>query len=282
MLANATVDGLYALGLPAIARGLLEQRERPDYQGLSFEERLGLLVDLELQERENRRLWRSLKAAKLRNNAVVEDIDFHRPRGLERAQILNLAESHWVANHHNVLIVGPTGAGKSFLACALAHSAIRHRHSALYLRLPRLLDDLAIARADGRLRRLLSSWARVEVLLLDDFLLRPLTPDQAADLLEVIEDRSQVRSTIVTSQLPVAHWHQALGEATVADAILDRLLQHAHRIELRGESMRRPEMPATAAGSTATDHGNGADRAPETKIAGRSEKRAAQTSVEAR
>lgn len=243
MLTHATVDGLYTLNLPAMARGLAEQRERPDYQALSFEERLGLLVDLELQERENRRLQRSLKSAKLRTNAVVEDIDFRRPRGLDRGQILSLADSLWVANHHNVLIVGATGLGKSFLGCALAHSAIRHGHSALYLRGPRMLDDLAIARADGRLARLMASWARVDVLVIDDFLLRPLSPDQAADMLEVIEDRAQLRSTIVTSQLPVAHWHEALGEATVADAILDRLLQNVHRIELSGESMRRADQP---------------------------------------
>lgn len=240
MLANATIDGLYKLGLPAIARGLVEQRERPDHQGLSFEERLGMLVDLELQERENRRLQRALKAAKLRANAVIEDVDFRRRRGLERAQVLELAQSHWVQNRHNLLIVGPTGGGKTYLACALAHAGIRHGHSALYLRAPRMLEDLAIARADGRLARLLASWARVDILLLDDFLLRPLTPDQAADLLEVIEDRSQLRSTVVTSQLPVTHWHEALGEATVADAILDRLLHHAHRIEFspNTESMR--------------------------------------------
>jgi DNA replication protein DnaC len=282
MLTNATIDGLYTLSLTAMARGLVEQRERPDYQTLSFEERLGLLVDLELQERENRRLQRSLKAAKLRSNAVVEDLDFRRPRGLDRAQILNLAESLWVAHHHNLVIVGATGVGKTFVACALAHSAIRHGHSALYLRGPRMLDELAIARADGRLSRLMASRARVGVLVIDDFVLRPLTPDQAADLLEVIEDRAQLRSTIVTSQLPVAHWHEALGEATVADAILDRLLQNAHRIELGGESMRRPEAAAAVGAGAATEPEDGAHRATEPKSATRSSKRAAQTPVEAR
>jgi len=268
MLINPTVDGLYALNLPAMARALVDQRERADHQALSFEERLGLLVDLELQDRENRRLQRSLKSAKLRGNAVIEDLDFRRPRGLDRSQMLNLAESLWVANHHNVLVVGATGLGKTYVACALAHSAIRHRHSALYLRGPRMLDELAIARADGRLTRLLASWARVDVLVIDDFGLRPLTPDQAADLLEVVEDRAQVRSTVVTSQLPVAHWHEALGEPTVADAILDRLLQNAHRVELVGESMRRPD--TVADGTT----GSISRR--------RSENRPAETPVEAR
>lgn len=268
MLINPTVDGLYALNLPAMARALVEQRERADHQALSFEERLGLLVDLELQDRENRRLQRSLKTSKLRGNAVIEDIDFRRPRGLERAQLLNLAESLWVANHHNVLVVGATGLGKTYVACALAHSAIRHRHSALYLRGPRMLDDLAIARADGRLTRLLASWARVDVLVIDDFGLRPLSPDQAADLLEVIEDRAQLRSTIVTSQLPVAHWHEALGEATVADAILDRLLENAHRIDLAGESMRRSET-ALGAAAEPTGRRRSENRPDETPVATR-------------
>ena len=189
-----------------------------------------------------------------------------------------------MANHHSVLIVGPTGGGKTYLGCALAHSAIRHGHSALYLRGPRMLDDLAIARADGRLTRLLASWARIEVLLLDDFLLRPLSPDQAADLLEVIEDRSQLRSTIVTSQLPVAHWHEALGEATVADAILDRLLQNAHRIELSPttESMRREEVGALAGAGPPADLENDVAGSSAPKSPGRSGKRAAQTAVEAR
>jgi DNA replication protein DnaC len=239
VLHNATLDGLSALRLPGMVRALREQREHPDYTTLGFEERLAMLVDRELTERANRRLQRVLKAARLRFPATIEDIDFRRQRGLERAQIMALAEAHWVDAHHSVVVVGATGLGKTYLACALAQAAIRRGHSALYLRGPRLLDEIAIARAEGRLARLLTQWARIDVLLVDDFLIRPLGPDQAADMLEVIEDRVQRRSTIVTSQLPVAMWHDALGEATVADGILDRLLEHVHRIELHGESMRR-------------------------------------------
>lgn len=239
MLTNNTIDGLHTLKLPGMVRGLVEQREHPDYDALSFEERLGMLVDRELTERHNRRLDRMLKVARLRVSATVEAIDFASPRGLERAQLLSLAESHWVSAHHCVVIVGATGLGKSYLSCALANAAIRHGYSALYVRGPRLHDEIALARADGRLPRLMATWARTDVLLIDDFLLRPLAPDQAADLLEVIEDRVGLRSTIVTSQLPVAMWHEALGEPTVADGILDRLLQHVHRIELNGESLRR-------------------------------------------
>jgi len=253
MLTNATLDGLHSLRLPGMVRGLIEQREHADYASLGFEERLAMLVDRELTERRNRKLERALKAAKLRFPATLEGIDFRRHRGLERAQVLSLAEPHWVNAHHSVVIVGATGLGKTYLACALATSAIRRGHSALYLRGPRLLDDVAIARAEGRLARLLASWVRVDILLIDDFLIRPLGPDQAADVLEVIEDRAQLRSTIVTSQLPVAMWHEALGEPTVADGILDRLLENVHRIELHGESMRRGAVDETDEERSQTD-----------------------------
>jgi len=246
VLSNTTIEGLQALRLDAMAAGVIEQREQPDYAGLGFEDRLGLLVDRELLARGNRRLERCLKSAKLKVSAVIEDVDFRRPRGLDRRALLQLAESHWVNGHQVVLIVGPTGVGKTYLACALAHSAIRHGHTALYLRAPRMFDELAIARADGRLSRLMATWARIDVLVIDDLLIRPLNPDQAADLLEVIEDRAQLHSTVVTSQLPVAHWHEALGDATIADAVLDRLLERANRIELVGESMRRSAPAATA------------------------------------
>jgi DNA replication protein DnaC len=246
MLMNSTIEGLRTLRMHAMAEGVTEQREHLDYAELSFEERLGLLVDRELLARDNRRLERLLKSAKLRLPAAVEELDYSRPRGLERHVIRQLAESHWVHERQALLICGPTGVGKTFLACALAQAAIRHGHSALYLRAPRMFDELAIARADGRLARLMASWARVDVLLIDDFLIRPLSADQAADLLEIVEDRTQQRSTILTSQLPIANWHEALGDPTIADAVLDRLFERANRIELVGDSMRRSDAPAKA------------------------------------
>jgi DNA replication protein DnaC len=219
MLNTQTIDGLYALRLDAMAKALTDQQESAEYQALSFEERLGLLVDRELTEREDRRLARYLKTAKLRTDAVIEDIDFRSKRGLERPQVLQLAEGLWVRNHHQLAITGATGTGKTFLACALANAAIRRGHNALYLRFSRMVDELAIARVDGRFSRLTAAWARIEVLVIDDFLLRPLTSNQAADTLEVIEDRVGLRSTIFTSQLPISGWHEALGEPTIADVI---------------------------------------------------------------
>lgn len=239
MLINATLDQLRELNLTAMARALAEQLESTEYSGLTFEDRLGLLCDREIQDRSNRRLERHLRSARLRSQACIEDIDFRRPRGLDRSVLLSLAAAQWVTSRQNILIVGPTGIGKTFLGCALTHSAVRAGHTALYLRAPRMLDDLVIARADGRWARLMAAWAKVDVLLIDDLVLQPLSTAQAADLLEVIEDRSQRRSTVVTSQLPITDWHTALGDPTLADAILDRLTHNAHRLELRGESMRR-------------------------------------------
>jgi len=247
MLMTQTLDKLDALGLFGMVLGLREQLESSQYLSLSFDERFGLLVDREAEARDSRRLALRLKAAKLRQEATVEDIDFRAPRGLDRSVVMNLAQASWVAAKHNLLISGPTGAGKSFLASALTHAAIRRGYTGLYLRTPRLLAELALSRGDGRYVRRLAQLAKLSVLVLDDFLLTPPTVVEAKDLLEVIDDRSQVRSTVVVSQLPVENWHAALaaGDPTLADAILDRLVHHAHRLELKGSSMRRRQPPPT-------------------------------------
>ena len=244
MLINQTIDKLHDMGLDAMASGLREQMEQSQYHELSFEERLGLLVDREATWRENRRHATRLKAAKLRHQATVEDVEFRAPRGLDRSVVLSLAQGEWIANRHNLLITGATGCGKSFLSCALANAAVRHGHTALYVRAPRLLDDLAVTHGDGRYQLLLRQLARVSLLVIDDFLLTPVSVEQARDLLEVIEDRSQLRSTLVASQLPVDSWHAALADPTLADAILDRLVNNAHRIALKGPSMRRRQPEA--------------------------------------
>lgn len=240
MLVNPTVAKLEALGLFAMAAGLVEELERPGpAAGLCFEDRLGLLADREADARDARRLARRLKTAKLRYPAAVEDIDFRTPRGLDRGVIASLSAAGWVTRGHNVLITGATGCGKSFVACALANAALRQGHTAIYVRTPRLLEELARGRADGRYVRTLSTLARVSLLVLDDFLLSPATVEACRDLLEVIEDRAERRATAVASQLPVDKWHAAMADPTLAEAILDRLCAASHRITMKGPSQRR-------------------------------------------
>jgi len=246
MLTHHTITKLGDLGLSAMAAGLADQLDRPGpWAGLSFEDRLGLLVDKETDARDSRALARRLKTAKLRYPASVEDLDLRAPRGLDRSNIAHLAGAAWVANAHNLIVTGPTGVGKSYLACALATAALRAGHSAYYIRAPRLLDDLAIGRADGRYARLLTSLARVSLLVLDDFLLTPASVEACRDLLEVIEDRAARRSTLVASQLPVDNWHAAMADPTLAEALLDRLLANSHRVAMKGPSMRQrqPDQP---------------------------------------
>lgn len=244
MLPHPTHDRLVALGLTGMAKALEEQREQRNVEGLTFEERLGLLVDREAAERESRRLVTRLKFANLRQNATIEDLNTKAARGLDRALFAKLATGEWIARRQDLLITGKTGLGKSWLACALGHKACRDDRSVLYHRVPRLLDALALARGDGRYARLLKSLARVELLILDDWGLAPMTSEQGRDLLEIVDDRHGRGSTIVTSQLPVKHWHEVIADPTIADAVLDRLVHTAHRIALDGETLRKPEKSA--------------------------------------
>lgn len=239
MLNHPTLDKLQTLRLSGMLKALNEQQQMPEIDSLGFEERLGLLIDREVTERENRRLGSRLKKAKLRHCCCVEDLDFKTSRGLDKSLILSLAACTWIARGINVLISGATGVGKSYLACALAHKACLEGYSAIYMRLPRLFEELRLAKADGRYGKLMLDYAKTNLLVLDDWGLTPMTDTQRRDLLELLEDRYGRKSTIVTSQLPVTSWHEAIGDPTLADAILDRLVHNAHKIELKGESMRK-------------------------------------------
>lgn len=250
MLTHPTLDKLQALRLTGMVKGLEEQLQMTGLEELGFAERLGLLVDREMTERESRRLKDRLAKARLRQSAAVEDVDLRTPRGLDRSLFLALCSCRWITEHLNVLITGKTGTGKSFLACALAQKACREGFTAAYHRVPRLLSELGTAKADGRYSRLLAGLARTDVLVLDDWCLHPLTDAQRRDLLELLEDRYGRRSTVVTSQLPVASWHEAIGDATLADAVLDRLVHNAHELRLKGESRRKNQVPVLPADAT--------------------------------
>lgn len=239
MLTHPTLDKLHTLKLTGMVQALSEQMTTPDITALSFEERLGLLVDREMTERDNRRLKTRLHKAKLRQSACLEDLDYRPPRGLDKSLITRLALCQWIRDRHNVLITGPTGIGKTWIACALGHHACRQGFTTLYLRLPRLLQELPMAKGDGRYGKLMTTLSRTDLLLLDDFGLAPLHDEHRHDLLEVLEDRHDQRATIVTSQLPVEHWHEAIGDSTLADAILDRLGHNAYKIALKGDAMRK-------------------------------------------
>jgi DNA replication protein DnaC len=246
MLTEPTTRSLQALRLPAFAKAWADQQQDPTLQGLSFDERLGLLVDAEILSRQNKRLQRNLRDAKLKvAQACIEDVDGHAARGLDKAQLRELATCRWVQDHQNVLITGPTGVGKTYLACALAQQLCRSGGRAAYRRALRLSQELTLARADGSYSQLLARLARTDLLIIDDWGLAPLSTQDRQDLLEILEDRYGLRSTIVTSQLPVASWHDFLGEPTLADAILDRLLHNSHRLVLSGPSRRKPTTQET-------------------------------------
>jgi DNA replication protein DnaC len=246
MLMQQTIERLHELRLTGMAAALEEQAGMPQVCDLSFEDRFALLLERERNCREDRRLTRLLQLARLRLSACAEDIDFRRPRGLDKGLVLRLVSGSWIKNNEVVLISGATGTGKSYLACALGHSACRHGFSVRYSRFSRLLGELALARADGSYPKLLDKLARTQLLILDDFGLSPLADSERRDLLEVLEDRYSRRATLITSQLPFDHWHAVVGDTTFADAILDRLVHHAHRINLKGASMRRTQQTASS------------------------------------
>jgi len=249
MLIEQTMDKMNLMKLTGMADALKLQMGSREHSQLSFDERLGLLVDAEWTAREQRKLTKRLRSAKLRYPASLENVDFKHPRGLDRQQVLSLGNCAFVENRHNLLITGPTEIGKSYLACAFIERACRRGYKGAYLRMPRLLQQIAVARGDGSYTRILERLAKLDLLAIDDWLLAPLRDAERRDLVEVIEDRSERASTLIASQVPVKDWHAAIGDANLADSICDRLLQNAHRLELKGRSKRGsdPEPKATAA-----------------------------------
>lgn len=239
MLANQTVESLRQMRLQGMAEAFLTQSQDPGCRELSFEERFGLLVDREASYRNDRRLQRLLKAAQLKSQACMEDIAYGQSRGLERSVMAGLLSCQWVRDHRNVLVTGATGVGKTFISCALANLACRHGFSARYYRLPRLFTALGMARGDGSYPGLLRKLAKTDLLVLDDWGLGPFTTTESRELLEVLEDRCQTKSTVVASQAPVDKWYELMPDSTVADAVMDRLVHNAYKFVLRGESLRR-------------------------------------------
>ena len=239
MLTEQTFAQLSSMKLLGFSRALREQLDSEGYEKLAFEERVALLVDTEHADREARRLTRRLQQAKLREKACLEDIDYGHARGLDKTTLRRLATCKWVQQHQNVILTGPTGVGKTYIACALADQVCRQGMTAIYRRMPRLLHELLVARADGSYSKLLARFAKADVMVIDDWGIAPLADQERRDLLEVFEDRHGARSTILCTQLPIDAWHGYIGEPTIADAILDRLVHNAHRLQLSGASLRK-------------------------------------------
>jgi DNA replication protein DnaC len=243
MLTQPLLDKLTQLRLTAFRAALEEQLHNPQYTDLSFEDRLGLLVDVECTHRDNNRLKRRLRTAKLSLPATIEDLDMSASRGLDRSLVLHLAQGEWINQHLNILVLGPTGVGKTFLTCALAHSACRHDFTVRYYRTSRLLHQIALAHADGSCPKLLDTFARTQLLIFDDWLRDPLTRSQSQDLLEILDDRYGRSATLLATQVPVSEWHARFPDPTIGDAILDRLIHNAYRLNLQGESRRKVDSP---------------------------------------
>lgn len=239
MLINPIINKMEQLRLKAMAKAFREQLEQPFMTELSFEDRIGLLVDIEITTRENHRLQKRLSKAKLQQSACLEDIDYLATRSLDKSLLATLSQCQWAASHQNILIVGPCGTGKTFLACALAHKACLLGSTVQHYRIGRLLSDLQLNKGDGQYSKRMAEIAKIDVLILDDFGLSNLTEENRRDLLEILDDRHQKGSAIVTSQIPVKLWHETIGNETLADAILDRLVHNSYRIDLKGESMRK-------------------------------------------
>jgi DNA replication protein DnaC len=239
MLNQPTLEKLQAMKLHGMADAFRAQLETTDSHALTFEERFALLVDQQWLWKENRALARRLRSARLKEKGVIEDIDYQHPRGLDRKLIRTLATGEWVRQHQHILLLGPTGIGKTWLACALAQKACRDGFTILHKRAAELFRELAVAHVDGSFGRLLTRLSRIDILVLDDFAMAPLKDSERRDFLEICDDRYQRRSLILTSQMPLAHWHEQIGDVSVADSILDRVVHNAYRIELNGESMRK-------------------------------------------
>lgn len=239
MIVNETKEKMSRLKLQGMLRALEEQERNPSSGELSFEERLGLLVDREDTDREDRRMSSRLRQARLKQQALVEDIDYSQNRGFDKAQLQSLFDCNWINKKQNVIITGPTGVGKTYMACALAHKACRNGHSAAYYRVTKLLEELALARADGSYMRFLWGLAKKDLLVLDDWGLFPLTEEQSQFFAEITEDRYDLKSTIIVSQVPSDHWYELISNATIGESILDRITHNSHQIKLKGESMRK-------------------------------------------